>query len=671
MSQLFKIGIDTGGTFTDFVLYSDGAVTTWKLPSTPDNPSKAIIKGVEKLLSGENSLTFIHGSTVATNALLERKGGRIALITTGGFEDILLIGRQVRRKLFSLSGEERLPIVVRGLSFGLDERVTAEGVILKEVDGDELANAIQKIKEMDVEAVAVSFINSYANGSNEESVLRELVKHEIPVSISSVILPEYREYERTATTAANAYLMPVVGKYLTDLQDQLIGAPLHIMQSNEGYISPERAKIEPIRMALSGPAGGVIGAARMGKDAGFERVITFDMGGTSTDVSLVNGGISRTSENEIGGFPIRVPMIDIHTVGAGGGSIAWIDTGGALKVGPQSAGAKPGPACYGQGELPTVTDANLFLGRLDPVFFLGGKMKIYPEKSEAVIKELSKLLRKTPHETADGIIRIANANMEKALRVISVERGVDPRDFYLFSFGGAGGLHAVDLGERLRMTGVIIPKNAGVLSAFGLLLADSIKDYSRSFLKELRATDKNDVESNLQPLEEQGNRDMLDDGFSDDQIKITRSVDMRYSGQSYEITVSCPDDTLSENKWKEELSAKFMEAHEKLYSYNHPDREVEIVTLRVKARGITEKAELAEFTPKRADIKDAVIKKQPIYYNGSEARASVYNRSLLEPGHTINGAAIVVDNDSTAFIPEGYRLEVDRFLNLIIKRENR
>ncbi len=515
MTKEVRIGVDTGGTFTDFVIFTDGKIEIKKIPSTPKNPSIAILEGLNEFLDGDFVPFIIHGTTVATNSLLERKGGRIALITTRGFEDILFIGRQTRKKLYSLRGEKRVPLLPRHLCFGLEERTSASGKVEKKVSLPELKEILKEIQKSKTEAVAVSLINSYANSSNENIVSRELRRKKIQASVSSEVLPEHREYERTSTTAVNAYLMPVINRYLEKLEKMLKKAELRIMQSNEGYIIPRKAKSEPIRTALSGPAGGVVGAFRLARAAGLKNIITFDMGGTSSDVSLVDGKIRRTNESQIGGFPARIPIIDIHTVGAGGGSIAYVDRGGSLRVGPQSAGADPGPACYGRGNLPTVTDANLVLGRLVPDFFLGGKMKIFPDKSRRVLQLLAKKINKSLLETAAGIIEIANANMEKAIRVISIERGFDPRNFALFSFGGAGGMHAVDIASHLKIPRVIIPKNAGVLSALGLLLADSIKDFSKSILKTTEKMSKKELDKDFVVLEQKSFKTMQEDGFKE------------------------------------------------------------------------------------------------------------------------------------------------------------
>lgn len=663
-----RIGVDTGGTFTDFVIASDGALEVRKIPSTPDDPSRAICKGIREYLNASFSPFIIHGTTVATNALLERKGGRIALITTKGYEDILFIGRQVRKDLYSLKGEDRRPLLPRSRCFGLEERTTASGVAEKKISNLELKKIVQEMKTKRVEAVAVSLINAYANPRNERFIRQKLDAENMMFSISSDILPEHREYERTVLAAVNAYLMPVVSQYLKSLVLKLDTPHLRIMQSNEGYISPEIAKSEPIRTALSGPAGGVVGAFHSGQSIGLDKIISFDMGGTSSDVCLIDGTIQRTNESKIGDFPVRLPIIDIHTVGAGGGSIAYVDKGGALRVGPQSAGAEPGPACYGKGNFPTVTDANLVLGRLVPEFFLGGEMKIFPQRSLRVIQNLAKKIAKTPQETASGIIQIANANMEKAIRVISIERGYDPRDFALISFGGAGGMHAADIASYLKIAKIIVPKNAGVLSAVGLLMADSIKDYSKSILKTTDNITRKEMRQLFLELHKKSVQDMKKEGFQEKDIKTSVYLDLRYFGQSYEITLPyrlMESDHLS-------FVPDFHAAHQRLYSYQHPGRAVEIVNFRLKSIGIAKKISF-EKNPKKQEIPSAksLLKKQILYYEGKKHRAPAYVREYLEPGNRILGPALIADQESTTFVPPLYGLEVDGLSNLVMEKTDK
>ena len=661
-----RIGVDTGGTFTDFVVFFEGRVLTLKLPSTPTDPSRAILQGLREFLEKGGSPKVVHGTTVATNALLERKGARIALVTTRGFEDILAFGRQTRRSLYSLRGERRAPIIEPGMSFGLDERMTAGGESIRPPSRAEIRAVLDRIAARGAEAVAVSLINAYADPGHEDLVAEEIRKRGWPASISSRLLPEYREFERTSTTAVNAYLMPILHRYLSTLEQNIGRAELRIMQSNEGYISASKAKAEPIRTALSGPAGGAVASLRIARAAGFRKVVSFDMGGTSTDVSLIEDDLRRTSENAIGDFPVRVPIIDIHSVGAGGGSIASVDAAGSLRVGPRSAGAEPGPACYGRGEIPTVTDANLVLGRLDPDFFLGGKMKISPERSFAAVGRIAIAIGKSVLAAAQGIVDVANINMEKAIRVISIERGFDPREFALFSFGGAGGMHAVDMASHLRMKAVLVPANAGVLSAFGLLLADSVKDYSRSVLRTLERVRPAELERLFRDFERRGLRDMKEDGFAPKSVVFEKSLDMRYLGQSYEINLPYRGRPI------ETLRSEYDRRHQTLYSYIHPEAPVEIVNARLKVRGKTPKFKLPKITaPRSGDPGRAVLKRQTLHYGRRAFRAEVYDRAGLFPGARFRGPALVADFGSTTFLPPGFNLRVDAYLNLILRKDGR
>jgi N-methylhydantoinase A/oxoprolinase/acetone carboxylase beta subunit len=662
-----RVGVDTGGTFTDFVIWRDGRLLNRKVLSTPQNPSLAIFEGVGDILDNSPAVFIVHGTTVATNSLLQRKGGRIALITTAGFEDVLAIGRQTRRNLYALQPEDRFELIPTERRFGLHERTLASGEVEKPIGRAELLQIIGKVRKTGADAVAVCLLHSYANPRNEEIVARELEKSGLLFTISSRLLPEYREFERMSTTSTNAYLMPVMDRYLGELDRRLGRAELRIMQSNEGYIAPARARLEPIKTALSGPAGGVVGARVLGRAAGFSNIVSFDMGGTSTDVSLIEGAIRRTHESQVGDFPIRLPIIDIHSVGAGGGSIAYTDRGGSLRVGPQSAGADPGPACYGKGDLPAVTDANLCLGRLDPEFFLGGRMRIEPARSRDAVSRLARSIGKTTIETALGIVAIANANMEKAIRVISVERGIDPRAFALFSFGGAGGMHAVEMAAHLGMSTVIVPRNAGVLSAFGLLMSDSIKDYTRALMKTDAQVTLAGLEAEFRTLEARACRDMAGDGFSASDLVLERSLDCRYLGQSYEIDVPfrkarTPDQAFVES---------FHKRHKRLYSYRHDKRPVEIVNLRVKAVAVTPKIPVERAPLSKAIDPGAVVREQKIHTGRAFRDGFVYDRSHLHHGHTVRGPALVIDPESTTFLPPGYGAGVDCFLNLVIRKARR
>lgn len=663
-SPTVRIGVDTGGTFTDFVIWKDGRLSNRKVLSTPRDPSQATFEGVADILKDFPAVFIVHGTTVATNALLQRKGGRVALVTTAGFEDILAIGRQTRRELYALQPEERFELIPAGRRFGIRERMLASGQVEKAVSRAEVRKVIAKIRKAGSEAVAVCLLHAYANAKNEDIVAEELARAGLLASVSSRLIPEHREFERMSTTATNAYLMPVMDRYLRELDRRLGQTELRIMQSNEGYISPAKARLEPIKTALSGPAGGAVGARILAQAAGFPDIISFDMGGTSTDVSLIEGRIRRTHESRIGDFPIRLPVIDIHSVGAGGGSVAYTDRGESLRVGPQSAGADPGPACYGRGDVPTVTDANLCLGRLDPEFFLGGRMRIHPDRSRAAVGVLARRIGKSARETALGIVAIANANMEKAIRVISVERGFDPRAFALFSFGGAGGMHAVEMAAHLGMPTVIVPRNAGVLSAFGLLMADSIKDYTKSLMKPDSLVTLAGLEAEFRTLEEASIRDMKEDGFAAGDVVLERSLDCRYLGQSYEIDVPYRKARTAGRAFLESFHSR----HQKLYSYHHDRRPVEIVNLRVKAVAVTPKIPLVREPGKRTLDAKAVIRKQPIFYGRTAAEGMVIDRSKLRPENALRGPALVIDPESTTFLPPGYTARVDGFLNLIIRK---
>ena len=660
MKNIVQIGVDTGGTFTDFIICRNGGLEIKKLPSTPADPSQAILEGIHDLIEPFSGLSIHHGTTVATNALLERKGGRIVLITTKGFEDILFIRRQTRKHLYRLQGELRTPLLPRSRCIGIEERTDYSGHIEKKISSSALKEIINKIQAVKAEAAAVCLINSYANPENEKRIHRSLQRKGIPVSRSSQIIPEYREYERTTVAAVNAYLIPVVSRYLSRLEEKLPEVRLRIMQSNEGHISPETAGKEPIRTALSGPAGGVVAAHHLGHLAGHPRLVTFDMGGTSSDVSLVDRTIRWTHESSIGEFPVRLPIIDIHTVGAGGGSLAYVDKGGSLRVGPESAGAEPGPACYGKGDRPTVTDANLVLGRLDPEFFLGGRMALYPDKSYEAVSRLGRKINKPPLETAAGIIAVANANMEKAIRVISIEKGIDVRGFTLFSFGGAGGMHAAEMADHLGISRILVPKNAGVLSALGLLLADSIKDYSHSVLKKSNEIPKGKIESLFSRLMEQGLEDMKKEGFAAGRIVFQKFLDLRYFGQSFEISIPY-------SNWEKTIE-KFHQTHYKIFAYNHPRQPVEIVNLRVKAVGKSEKINLKKHTPAGENSEPALAKHQELYFEGTRFQVPVYIRERLKYGNRIPGPALVADTESTTFLPPEHRIEVDAYLNLILQK---
>ncbi len=531
---MLRIGIDIGGTFTDFVSYDPETrnITTFKLLTDSTNPAHTVLQGLKSILSDQPA-QIIHGSTVATNALLERKGARTALITTRGFRDILQIGRQNRSNLYDWSEKPAPPLVPADLRFQVDERVDSDAKVITPLDIKQIEAILNELSGYNIESVAVCLLFSFLHPHHEQTIAKRLRNLGYSVSASCEILPEYREYERTSTTVVNAYVSPIMDQYLSSLQNSLGNSNLQIMQSNGGMINITDARKNGARCILSGPAGGIIGAQHivqttMSKDEKSHskqpiKLITFDMGGTSTDVSLIYGQPTLTTEAIVGGYPIHLPLLDIHTIGAGGGSIAYVDAGGSLRVGPQSAGAYPGPACYGIGELPTVTDANLVLGRIKPDHFLGGQMRIYPERACAALSKLGSKLNLTAVQAAFGVIEVINIQMERALRVISVERGHDPRDFNMFSFGGAGGLHAIELAHTLGIPKVIISRYASTLSAFGMLATNVVKDYVRTVM--LPGTAAHEILTGLfSHLAEQGLQDVKNQGIPGDNIEIEQSL---------------------------------------------------------------------------------------------------------------------------------------------------
>lgn len=658
-----RIGIDTGGTFTDFILVDGRNTRTLKLLSTPANPALAILSGLRQLLNDADCDLF-HGSTVATNTLLERKGAVTALVTTRGFEDVIEIGRQNRPNLYSLFPSRPEPLVSSSFRFGITERILYDGSVLIPLKMKELEALRKKLGRRKVQSLAVCLLFSYANPVHEKRVGRALRRLNIPVSLSHVILPEYREYERTSTTVVNAYLAPVMGSYLGDLERRLRPSRGHrnrrlrVMQSNGGAVSARVAIREPVRTILSGPAGGVVGAWEIARRAGYRDILTFDMGGTSTDVSLCRGGIRVTSESVVAQCPIGVPVIDIHTVGAGGGSMARIDQGGALRVGPESAGADPGPICYGKGDRITVTDANLCLGKLDPDYPLGGSLRLHIEGIAPAFRALARQMDvQTPEAAAQGVVDVANANMESALRVISVERGFDPRDFTLVTFGGAGGLHAVALAESLSIPRILIPENPGLLSALGMLLSDSIQDFSQTVILRAAEVRAGDLERRYSALEKTGMASMRREGFAPEMILLERWIDMRYRGQSYELSFP----------YSARYRREFHRRHEQRYGYADPARESEIVTLRVRARGLAEKPRIAKDRPGSAGAQKALIKEKAVFFGGKPLATRIYERSLLRAGNRLSSPALIFEYSASTAIPPGYACRVDEFRNLVIE----
>jgi len=673
------LGIDVGGTFTDFALLDGaGRVSIHKLLTSARDPSLAILEGIADLGAGPDT-TVVHGATVATNALLERRGARTALITTLGFGDILEIGRQTRADLYALHPTRPEPLVPAELRFELPERVDKNGRILIPLDLERTDAVIRRLLAEGIESVAISFLFSFLDPSHEEQVRERIVSSGAApfISLSSGVLPEYREYERTSTTVINAYVAPLMSRYLSNLERGLAGRRLRIMQSNGGVLSGEAAQALAARTVLSGPAGGVVAAFELARMAGFDRVITFDMGGTSTDVSLCPGAIQETTEGTISGLPLRLPIIDIHTVGAGGGSIARLDAGGALRVGPQSAGSDPGPVCYGheQAQELTVTDANLVLGRLDAHHFLGGRMTLDLPRARSRMRSLAEALNLPLETTAWGIVRVANSNMERAIRTISVERGHDPRDFALIAFGGAGPLHACELAAALRIPRVLIPPHPGVLSALGMVLADVTKDYSQTVMLPVERASAETLNSLFAPLYERARADLYMEGLADGEISFQPALDMRYAGKSYELTVKAKPGAGGARDG-ELYAAHFHRAHRQRFSYSSEEEPVVIVNIRLKAVGTTRKPSFPYQPSGDADPTAALLGVRPVLFADRSSPhttrsldAALYQRERLAPGNRIRGPAILVQLDTTTVLPPGWVATVDGWGNLVSEQD--
>lgn len=698
-----RVGVDTGGTFTDCVVADGEGIRVLKVfsgsPASPEEASRTIVEGVDRLIGGLTNkiIDILHGTTVSTNSLLERRGARVALVTTSGFADLIEIGRQARPRLYDLDVQRDPPLVPRSQRFGLAERTTADGTLLLRPSDRELRRLKAKVLRSGAESIAVCLLFSYTNPANEQSVAHVLRELRIPLSISHQILPEFREYERLSTTTINAYLMPRIGAYLASLEREAVSrfslnantrkdsrrqpcVRVFVMESSGGLTTARHAAREPVRTILSGPAGGVAAAVRLAESLGIRQAISFDMGGTSTDVCLFEGRARITNETTLGGLPVAVPVIDVHSVGAGGGSIARIDPGGALRVGPESAGSTPGPACYGRGgQWPTVTDANLILGRIDPDHFLGGTYHLDTQATEQAFNKFIQSYKNesaaaraglsSPIELASGIIAVANANMERALRLISVERGHDPRDFTLIAFGGAGGLQAAELARALGASRVIVPPNPGTFSALGILLSDAIKEVSQSVLLSVPAEPPasrsaalqsfhNELARRYRLIERAARAELRRDHFPPGRIQVEKQLDVRYAGQSYELTVP----------FSPQFAKEFQHLHEKTYGYSHGSKPLEVVNLRLRLTiPIAGPKSKNRTTCKKAShIDKAIVNEKNVWFGNRFHRTRFYNRENLAPGMRVNGPAVVVEYSSTTVVPPGFRCQVDNSLNMII-----
>jgi N-methylhydantoinase A len=704
-----RIGVDTGGTFTDCVVLEGSEIRILKVFSTPNDAARAILAGVRQLAGKQPPalLEIIHGTTLGTNSLLERRGARVALITTAGFEDLIEIGRQARPRLFDLNVRREPPLVSRGRRFGVKERTAADGKVLLRPSPAELRRLARQVKRSRAESLALCFLFSFANPANERTVAQALRGLGLPISVSHEILPEFREYERLSTPIINAYLVPRMGTYLAQLErragEGFCGPPapqlpapnkverggkplpcpstqgrVYVMQSSGGITTAARAAREPVRTILSGPAGGVVAAAWLAERLRVPRALSFDMGGTSTDVCLIEGRPRTTRETTLGGLPVAVPVLDVHSVGAGGGSLARLDAGGALRVGPESADAAPGPICYGRGGTqPTVTDAHLLLGRLDADHFLGGTFQLDVDAAEKYFHEFLRHQPResgagssafqTPLDLARGIVAVSNANMEKALRVISVERGHDPRDYALICFGGAGGLHAADLARSLGLARVIVPPNPGAFSALGILLSDIVKDVSQSVLlpvpEAARKSRRNTsaffemLQRRFKHLERVGRGELEREHFPVPLARVERRLDLRYVGQAYELSLP----------FTAEFPRQFHHEHEKAYGYAHAGRPLEIVNLRLRLVIPTAKPPRRRHPPKIASHpRRAIVKQKPVWFGERFWKTPCYDRQRLESGTRFAGPAIVVEYSSTTVVPPDFICRVDEFLNLVL-----
>jgi len=677
------IGIDIGGTFIDIVLVTDGGPQLFKVPSTPQAPAEGVITGLAKLIQHGDVAPgqvqrIAHGSTIATNALLEGKRAKTALVTTRGFRDVLEIGRQNRPRLYDLFFERPAPLVPRDLRFEITERMDAQGEVLRPLNREEMERLIPRLRGQSVEAVAVVFLFSFLNSTHEREV-GEIIASGlgVPVSISCDILPEFREYERTSTTVVSAALQPMIGGYLVALEEGSrklgIDAPWQIMQSSGAITRGRYAQANPAKMLLSGPAAGVEGAHAIGQRAGFDRLITLDMGGTSCDVALIqNGEVGRTTAGVIGGHPVSHRMVEVHTIGAGGGSIAWLDSGGALRVGPRSAGASPGPACYGRGGTePTVTDAHLVLGHLLPDYPLGGLDRLDFKIACDAIERLAKPLRLTIEKAALGILEVADAAMERAIRVISIERGYDPRDFVLVAFGGAGPLHAISIARRLSVPKVLVPTTAGVLSAFGLLATRLGHDFGQGLVRPLRELEPAKLERILSDLHLRGKEELFADGVKQEEMSFQASADLRYLGQAHEITVplpgGCPgsQESLSiDSAFLAQLETAFHEEHRRRYGHATQDEPIELVAVRVRAEG---PAEAVTFSPQKSREAFESIAKPAWFNPDGPIETKVMHRDGLTEESELVGPTIVLGEDATVLLPPQTTGRVDHYGNLILE----
>ncbi len=675
----YRIAVDTGGTFTDLGMVNEetGELVVTKVPSTPDDPGRAVLAGIRQLMD-TNGITpqeiafLLHGTTVATNALLERKGAKIGLITTAGFKDILQIGRQVRPRLYDHRARKPAPLVPRHLCFEVRERMLPSGVVHTPLSEADVEEAAVRLKEEQVEAVAICLLHSYANPEHELRI-RQVVSEVCPdafISLSADVLPEFREYERMSTIAINAYVMPKVNRYVANLAKQIaetgVGSDLYVMQSNGGVITAHEAQHVSARTVLSGPAGGALAGITLANQGDWPNLITVDMGGTSLDICLIHDRKPRyTTESEIGGCPLKLPMIEIHTIGAGGGSIAWIDSGGALRVGPHSAGAVPGPACYRKdGTEPTVTDANVVLGRINPQCILGGQMDLDAEAARRVIEDrVARPLGLTVEKAAEGIISVVNANMVRGIRVVSVEKGYDPRDFALVAFGGAGPVHAVEMALELGMRTVIAPPRPGITSAIGMLRANVRHDYVGTHLTNTGKADVGLLNRVVLEMSTQATEQLTKEGFGKDRMLFELSADLRYAGQAYELNVPVANSRFDKTALGSAVE-EFHNVHQRSYGYCRRQDVVELVNIRLVAWGRLPGIAGSYSAPPAEE--DPLLGKRSVFLNAKWLEADIYRRECMEAGATLTGPAVIEQLDATTLVFPGQKAVLDSHGNLVI-----
>jgi N-methylhydantoinase A len=679
-----RLGIDVGGTFTDLVLINDqtGKFYYTKTLTTPESLSDGVIIGIEKILTlagiEMSSVEYIvHGTTIGTNTMIERSGARAGLITTRGFRDVLEIARIERPDggLYDMTVDLPDPLIPRYLRLEVDERIGAQGEVVKELDGESVRSVIEQFREQNVDALAVCLLFSFRNPEHERRVL-ELCNEflpDVPTTVSSDIAPEFREFERTSTTVINAYLLPRTKSYVDRLQSRLeneYGASdLRIMQASGGSMTAEVAKTHAVNMVNSGPAGGALATALFGSLAGEKRVIGVDMGGTSFDVSLIVDGAPRIkSEGEIEGYPVKIPLMDVEGIGAGGGSIAWLDVGNALNIGPKSAGADPGPACYGRGgSEPTVTDANLILGRLNPDYFLGAEMPLHLEPArKAIESHIAQPLGISTEEAAAGILRVVNANMVRGISVNSIQKGFDVRDFTLLAFGGAGPLHAIELAEELGMKKVIIPPYCSVFSAFGAVASDVRHDLVRTVALSQKHLDPETLNHDFSAMENSAMEQLKGENVPDERIDLMRSADLRYEGQSYELNIPVTGKGDLNADSIDQLIHDFHFAHERIYAYSDPNEPIEVVSLRLAAIGRVPEIELAKEGTLQEGVPAEKSQRSVYFFGKGFLTSKIYERDNLRSGQSIKGPCLIEETTSTTVIPPGWAGSIDKIGNLIL-----